>query len=405
MDILCKVVDNFGDIGVVYRLARALCDLEPALKLRLIVDDLGSFRSLCPAIDARVPVQEALGWTVVRWDTDAGGDHRAALAACGDPPPRLVIESFACGRPDWFEELLFDPGRPGKRFIVNLEYLCAEPWADDFHRMDSLTRSPLVAKRIFMPGFTSRTGGLILDRVFVEARERWSAASSEASDEASDESAAQDCSAARRAFAAASGLRLAAGDENRFWCTVFSYERDYSRIVADLAAWNRAKPLLALAAAGKSQACFLDAWEAEGRPFPVLALPFLAQETWDEVLLASDFAIVRGEESWARASLSGRPFLWQAYPQSSRHHLVKVRAFLDRLRPFLDEEDFKRVEALHLAFNDRQTDGPDTCGTENLFPLLSGWAGLEAGYQAFSDSLIANGDLARHLLTFLREIV
>ena len=26
--ILCKVVDNFGDIGVVYRLARALSDLS-----------------------------------------------------------------------------------------------------------------------------------------------------------------------------------------------------------------------------------------------------------------------------------------------------------------------------------------------------------------------------------------
>ena len=41
--ILCKVVDNFGDIGVVYRLARALTDLYPDISIRIIVDNLKSF--------------------------------------------------------------------------------------------------------------------------------------------------------------------------------------------------------------------------------------------------------------------------------------------------------------------------------------------------------------------------
>ncbi|MDE6349393.1 MAG: elongation factor P maturation arginine rhamnosyltransferase EarP, partial [Treponemataceae bacterium] len=38
--ILCKVVDNFGDIGFVYRLARALTERDGQLRLRLIVSDL-----------------------------------------------------------------------------------------------------------------------------------------------------------------------------------------------------------------------------------------------------------------------------------------------------------------------------------------------------------------------------
>ena len=42
VDILCKVVDNYGDIGVVYRLAKALSALDPALKIRLSVDNLAA---------------------------------------------------------------------------------------------------------------------------------------------------------------------------------------------------------------------------------------------------------------------------------------------------------------------------------------------------------------------------
>ena len=51
IDILCRVVDNFGDIGVVYRLARALSELPDPPRLRLVVDGLASFAALDPAID------------------------------------------------------------------------------------------------------------------------------------------------------------------------------------------------------------------------------------------------------------------------------------------------------------------------------------------------------------------
>src|SRR5512145_3134569 len=40
IDILCKVVDNYGDIGVAWRLARALSELPDPPALRLVVDDL-----------------------------------------------------------------------------------------------------------------------------------------------------------------------------------------------------------------------------------------------------------------------------------------------------------------------------------------------------------------------------
>ena len=55
-DIFCKVVDNYGDIGVCWRLARQLAG-EHGLRVRLWVDDLPAFRRICPEIDAAQTVQ------------------------------------------------------------------------------------------------------------------------------------------------------------------------------------------------------------------------------------------------------------------------------------------------------------------------------------------------------------
>ena len=389
VDILCKVVDNFGDIGVVYRLAKALSDRAPRLRLRLHVDDLAAFHELCPQVDASKDVQALRGWTVLRWNSEWEG-----LTA---DPPGLVLECFACGRPERFEELLFDPSNATTRRVVNIEHLTAESWAVGFHLLPSATRSGLVKKWMFMPGFSDGTGGLIIDRGFREARERWrdpALSNEERGEQRRD-----------LALRFGSGAALAPGDERRYWVSVFSYERDYGRIVADLAAANRERPLLALAAAGRSQACFLRAWESAGRPFPVLALPFLSQEVWDEALLASDFSIVRGEESWARAALAGRPFLWQAYAQKERHHLVKVRAFLDRLKAHFAPEQFVILEEAYLGFNDRDSDGDDVVGNERILPILERPSDFGRGFAALADDLAGRGDLAEHLLTFLEEIV
>jgi uncharacterized repeat protein (TIGR03837 family) len=404
VDLLCKVVDNYGDIGVVYRLARALSELPAPPRLRLIVDELAAFASLDPRVDPGLGYQTINGWEVLGWRLPPEGTREAEAAreSLRARPPRLVIECFACGRPDWLEALLFDP-EAGKSFIVDLEYLSAEAYADEFHRMPSLTRSSNVGKAMFLPGFTPATGGLILDRSFASSRDR--ASSEEGRAELRRQllprlGATLPPDAARTEGGAALTEGGAAG---RFWVSVFSYERDYSAIVADLAAFDERRPILALAAAGKSQACFHEAWVRAGGPFPLLELPFLPQETWDQALLACDFSIVRGEDSWARAALSGRPFLWQAYPQEDRYQMVKVRAFLDRLRPHFSSEDFAPLEALFLAFNDRDRDEAGTSGAELLLPVLERSAALTPCFRAFSDDISAQGDLAAHLMETLKS--
>lgn len=417
IDILCKVVDNYGDIGVVYRLAKALtevgsalgADPDEGLSLRLHVDDLAAFRALCPEVDPTAEVQHIRGWTVLRWNCPAESRLH--------PRPRVVLECFACGRPERFEELLFDPTDPEIRTIVNVEHLTAEAWADDFHRLPSATRSGLVKKVFFMPGFTAGTGGLLIDRAFRVARDTWENLREEGNKGIGfQESARAELGNARRELAARLGLALPAGAEAAFWVPVFSYERDYSGIVADLATWadrprtTASKPVgaarpLALVAAGRSQTCFMGAWEAAGRPFPALELPFLAQEDWDELLLASDFPIIRGEESLARAALSGRPFLWHAYLQEGGYQLVKVRALLERLHPYFAPDDYATVEELWLAFNDRVEESPRAGGAEPLLPVLERAEALVPGFSAFAADLSGLGDLAANLVTFIRRIV
>jgi uncharacterized repeat protein (TIGR03837 family) len=380
IDILCRVVDNLGDIGVVYRLARALSEASPSPNLRLIVDDLAAFHALAPEVNPGKPFQRVRDWEIIRWDSPWEGFVR--------DPPRLIIECFACGRPEWLENLIFAPGT-GRKLIVDLEYLTAESWADEFHLIDGLTRSSSVKKRIFMPGFSEGTGGLIIDRRFARERERFLDQAGRAE--------------GRKGLTAKFGLEP--GSDTRFWISVFSYEHDYRRIVADIAAYGAGRPVLALAASGKSQACFLEAWTEAGKPFPAVALPFLDQETWDDVILASDFSIVRGEESLARAALSGSPFLWHAYIQENAWQLVKVRALLERMRPFFEPRDFTAVEGLFLGFNDRFVDGPGEGGKEDLLSALERVENLEKEFRTWSDGLFFRGDLGGRLLTFLREFV
>jgi uncharacterized repeat protein (TIGR03837 family) len=374
-------VDNYGDIGVVYRLAKALCDLDSSLSIRIVCDRLEAFAALAPGLDPNLAYQLYRGWIVVDWNRPWEGFSREA--------PRFVVESFACGRPEWYDALLFDPADGAERRVVNLEYLSAEDYSEEMHLMVSLTHSPLVRKRFFMPGFGAGTGGLIIDARFRADAERYRLEPGRG--------------AAKRGLAARLGL--APAEAERAWVSVFSYERDYGRTVAELAARASTGGLFVLVAAGRSQAPFLAAWEAAGRPFALRALGFLPQETWDEVLLASEFAIVRGEESLARASLSGRPFVWHAYLQEASHQLVKVEALLGRMEPFFGPEAFAPVKTAFLALNERVEDGPGTRDDLRIAPFLLNDEGIAEGFRGFSASLWKHGDLAAALLTFFRVFV
>ena len=110
-DVFCRVVDNFGDAGVAWRLARQLAT-EHALATTLYVDDLGRLAQIAPALDAAQSSQTLEGVSV-RAITDA---DRAA-------PARIVVETFGCGLPECYLDAM---ERCVPRPVwINLEYLSA----------------------------------------------------------------------------------------------------------------------------------------------------------------------------------------------------------------------------------------------------------------------------------------
>ena len=396
--ILCRVVDNYGDIGFVYRLARELSSLSSIEKtqLRLIVSDLKSFNAMAlpPGISTSLAVQNYNGWKVIDWNACAEGKCEFT-----EHPPKIILECFQCGRPEWLDEILFSAQTTQTVQIVNVEYLTAEDWADDFHLLKSGTRSALVKKINFMPGFTKKTGGLVLDKHFVSC--------------VHSKTAALEC---LKKYASKKTIALIE-DTNLFRVIAFSYERNFENEARALSefAKNSGRKVQVLLAPGLGNAPFKKA-AAAFKNISVYDLEYLPQLAWDALLTLADFSFIRGEDSFSRACLSGIPFVWHAYPQEEEFQLVKAAAVLKRMEPFFSAGDMSLVKNVWLSYNrkpsvkmcDEACKVYNECTDAGYIPLLrilENYGGIKKSFGMFAQSLFANGNLAKNLLAFLQNSV
>ncbi|MEN0107301.1 MAG: elongation factor P maturation arginine rhamnosyltransferase EarP [Pseudomonas sp.] len=294
-DIFCSVVDNYGDIGVTWRLARQLV-AEQGCAVRLWVDDLNAFARIYPAADARQLQQWQNGVEVCQWS------QPWQPVAAAD----VVIEAFACTLPDHYVQAM--AARPRPSLWLNLEYLSAEDWVEGCHGLPSLQSNGL-QKFFFFPGFTEKTGGLLRESALLAERD-----------------AMQRDPAARQAFLSTLGVQVEPGAQ---LISLFAYEN------AGLAEWFDA-----LAAAPERTHLLVP----EGRVLGdvqrwlgdvqqrgnlrVQILPFMAQQDYDRLLWCCDFNAVRGEDSFVRALWAGKPLVWHIYKQDEDAHLEKLQAFL-----------------------------------------------------------------------------
>lgn len=396
--ILCRVVDNYGDIGFVYRLARELSSLSSIEKtqIRLIVSDLKSFNAMAlpPGISTSLAVQNYNGWKVIDWNACAEGKCEFT-----EQPPKIILECFQCGRPEWLDEILFSAQTTQTVQIVNVEYLTAEDWADDFHLLKSGTRSALVKKINFMPGFTKKTGGLVLDKNFVSC--------------VHSKTVALEC---LKKYASKKTVALIE-DTNLFRVIAFSYERNFENEACALSefAKNSGRKVQVLLAPGLGNAPFKKA-AAAFKNISVYDLEYLPQLAWDALLTLADFSFIRGEDSFSRACLSGIPFVWHAYPQEEEFQLVKAAAVLKRMEPFFSAGDMSLVKNVWLSYNrkpsvkmcDEACKVYNECTDAGYIPLLrilENYGGIKKSFAMFAQSLFANGNLAQNLLAFLQNSV
>ncbi len=312
-DVFCRVVDNFGDIGVCWRLAADLA--ARGERVRLWVDDASALRWMAPDAAASV---EVLDWT-----------QAEGTASPGD----VVIEAFGFELPTAFVEAM--AARRAPPVWINLEYLSAEPYARRSHGLSSPQAGGPGAglhKWFFYPGFQNGSGGLLREADLSTRQQNFSAAAW----------------LAELTCAPANGERVV---------SLFCYDNP---CVPELLLALSTEPTLLLVTPGAAQQQVQQVQKSLGAErqhglLRIRFLPWLSQTDYDHLLWACDLNFVRGEDSFVRAQWAGKPFVWQIYPQHDGAHALKLQAFTD----------------LFGAVTSQSTPQPDL-----LWPSWSAWNGL-----------------------------
>jgi uncharacterized repeat protein (TIGR03837 family) len=376
-DIFCRVVDNFGDVGVAWRLARCLAR-EHGKRVRLILDDLTVMARLRPDVDPARDSQRIDSVEIRLLDErlDKGGSLPEGEIA------DVVVETFGCDTPEPYV-LAMAARTPHPRWI-NLEYLSAEDWVEGSHALPSPhPRLAPLTRHYFFPGFTARTGGLLRERDLIDRR---------------------DAFQADRATQAAFWRALvgAAPPDGVLKVSLFGYAG--APFEALLEAMTRhGGPVWAVAPEGVASMGVRN-W-LHGKSHGVrgaveaFAVPFLDQDRYDELLWACDLNFVRGEDSFVRAQWAARPFVWHAYPTDDGAHWVKLGSFLARYTAGMDRAHAACVTDLWEAWNRGE-------------PLARAWPALEAALPAMAPHaedwarrLAARADLATQLADFADNVL
>jgi uncharacterized repeat protein (TIGR03837 family) len=355
------VIDNFGDIGVCWRLACNLAQRDQ--QVRLWLDDPAALAWMSPL---GVPGVEVRLWTT-------------PINLQGVTPGDVLVEAFGC---DIDPELIAAyadciGARTIKCLWFNLEYLSAEPYASRCHGLPSPVMSGPgrgLTKHFFYPGFTADTGGLLREADLLERREKFD----------------------RIQWLTQLGM-VWRGER---LVSLFCYEPTALNDLLETLSHNDGATCL-LVTSGRASAAVRAVVLDKNRLQPlwnkreslsICYLPALSQSDFDHLLWACDVNFVRGEDSLVRALWAGKPFIWQIYPQDDGAHGVKLKAFLDWLQAPAS------LQMAHALWNglDRVTfAAPNTS--------LIAWSELGVWQNALTQArqnLLSQADLATQLLQF-----
>lgn len=369
-DIFCKVIDNFGDIGICWRLAADLSARRQ--RVRLWVDDSSALAWMAPGGCKGVVV---LPWT-----------DMLDVSCLDSTPCDVLIEAFgcelapefiaACARICWDNDQK-DTLNP---LWINLEYLSAEPYVAKNHGLTNLISSGPAAgwhKLFYNPGFTPATGGLLRE---------------------------PDLPGRQAAFDRLAWLRQQGVDwRGETLVSLFCYEpAALSQLLDDLAHNGiDGKPVRLLVASGRAAQAVkllsssktahnthnigLKSNENMCQQLSISYLPLLTQTDFDHLLWASDINFVRGEDSIVRALWAGKPFVWQIYPQDDGAHGLKLEAFLDML------DATPSLRAFHRVWNGDSNDA---------LPLLAEMPDWQQTVSHTLARLVSQQDLTTGLLKY-----
>ena len=367
-DIFCRVIDNFGDLGVCWRLSADLA--RRGHRVRLWVDDASALQWMAPgALQG-----EWLGVQVLRWEQAQNAQTLAGLA-----PADVWIEGFGCDiAPEFIAAHAYSTWAPGLNdsnfpVWINLEYLSAEAYVERAHTLTSPVMQGAAkghSKYFFYPGFTQGTGGLLREPGLPDAHQKG------------------DDTVAKRRWLAQRGVDW----QSEFLVSLFCYEPAHlAQLLQQWAAHSRKTRLLVTA--GRAALAVQTALASLGPlstdcPLQITYMPALSQADFDELLACCDLNFVRGEDSLVRAIWAGKPFVWHIYPQDDQVHLDKLDAFMNML------EAPASLRHFHAMWNRKSSSSQ-----AQPFPQmdLSAWQACALAARA---RLIGQSDLTTQLINF-----
>ena len=362
-DIFCQVIDNFGDIGVSWRLA---CNLAArGQQVRLWVDDASALTWMAP--------QGADHVSVHPWPETLPPELQVLLQSS---PPQVIVEAFGCNPPDIYIAHMAASTQAGTRppTWINLEYLSAEDYVTRMHRLPSpISYGPAAGwiRWFFYPGFTTATGGLLREPDLQQRRAQFD----------------------RTAWRQQHGV-----EADTMLVSLFCYEPPglplwWKALQQRAASSQHTTVAITPGRASQAMQVFRDKGAAT-RAVSCISLPTTDQAGFDAMLWASDLNMVRGEDSLVRALWADQPFIWHIYPQDDDAHHAKLAAFLDWLQAPAS------LRLAHMLWN-----GIPTADGSKVWPtitaeLLSEWR--ECVHTARS-RLLEQADLAEQLMAFVGE--
>ena len=372
-DIFCRVVDNYGDAAITWRLAQQLA-AEHDKSVRLWIDDIQPLHALCPEVAIDVATQRVLGVEVKAWP-----DAWRAVQ-----PADVVVEAFGCGLPeDYLAAMAQAPAQP---LWVVLEYLSAESWVREHHGLPSPHPRWRIPRHFFFPGLEPGTGGVLREAQLIERRDAF------------------DADKQQRMWHAL-GYEPAPADS--VLVSIFAYRS--APIERLLSTWEGA-PARVIAAVPYGAIVKHIAIHFAQQDLPVGArivrgnlevrvLPFLPQPRYDELLWSCDCNFVRGEDSFVRAQWAGRPFVWHIYPQAEAAHWHKLEAFLERYMKDLPGSVAAALKAFFYAWNG----APDAAIDRAWNEYRAQRNVLEVHAIRWAAQLASRPDLAANLVKFAAE--
>ena len=329
VDLFCSVIDNYGDIGVCYRLARELSRNHKFVSL--YVDDLQALRTIEPSFPLNATKYQLSPSIIIKYWSKVCEDYT---------PADVIIECFACNLDESYIKKM-----TSRTLWINLEYLSAESWIEGCHKLPSFQNNG-VNKYFFFPGFTNKTGGLNFEEnypliTYDYARHK-----------------VQEL------------LQLPVSSIDRFTVQIFTYETP--QLFPLLSAILKHHPdTIFLLPEGRSTKYLLETRASDTKKLQAMypnalwhAFPMQQQEAYSYIIKACDLNVVRGEDSITQAVINGRPFLWHIYQQKDNIHLNKLRAFTELLTQNTTPKLRSIIEQAFLALDNSSS---NTCSASVIF--------------------------------------